>query len=253
MSGETVYEIRITGILDAKWSAAFTPLSLISRQDDTILSGPIRDQSELFGILMKLRDMGLHLISVQSNPVPVPVVSTFPVLTTSRLVLREFSLQDAPAVFDIFHLEQINQWLETDTLQTIEQAEERVRSRMQLFHDRLGIRWAITLKEDPGRLIGSCGFFSVRRGTHTMEAGYELHPAYWYKGYMTEALQALLDYAFSEQAFRPVHRVEAIVAPGNIASIRLLEKFGFIREGLRREFGLWGGAYQDVFLYALLK
>jgi ribosomal-protein-alanine N-acetyltransferase len=155
-------------------------------------------------------------------------------------------------VFEILRREDVGAWLEIDPILSIQQAEERVRGRMGLFRDKMGVRWAITLRADPRRLVGSCGYFSVRRGTATVETGYELHPDYWRQGLMTEALQAMIQYSFSDQALLPVHRIEALVAPGNIASIRLLEKLGFAREGLRREFGFWGGRYQDVYLYALL-
>lgn len=176
----------------------------------------------------------------------------FPVLTTDRLLLREFSLEDAPAVYEIFSRQDFNQWLETEPLQSLVEAETRVRDRMSLFHNKMGFRWAITLCENPSKIIGSCGYFHVRRGTQTYEAGFDLHPDHWRQGLMTEALRAVLAYSFSAQALLPVHRIEAIVMPDNTASIRLLEKLGFIREGVRREFGFWKGRYQDVFLYALL-
>lgn len=176
----------------------------------------------------------------------------FPMLTTDRLFLREFSLEDAPAVFDILRREDVGAYLEIEPITTLNQAEERVRGRMGLFKDKLGVRWAITLRSAPARLIGSCGYFSVRRGTATVETGYELHPDYWRQGLITEALQAMIRYSFSDQALMPVHRIEALVVPENIPSIRVLEKLGFAQEGLRREFGFWGGRYQDVYLYALL-
>lgn len=176
----------------------------------------------------------------------------FPILRTQRLLLREFSLEDVPAVFDILRREDVNTWLETDTLQSIAEVEARVKSRMGLFPDRMGVRWAITLLEKPAEVIGSCGYFHVRRGTQTFETGFELHPAFWRKGIMTEALQAMIPFAFSAYRPTPVHRMEALVIPENIASLRLLEKLGFECEGRRREFGYWKGRYQDVFLLALL-
>jgi ribosomal-protein-alanine N-acetyltransferase len=176
----------------------------------------------------------------------------FPALNTDRLLLREFSLDDVPTVFAIMSREDINAWLETDPMQSIEEAERRVRSRMGLFNDKMGFRWAITLRSDPTKVIGSCGYFSVRRGTATVETGYELHPDYWRQGLMTEALQAMIDFSFGAQELMPVHRIEALVSPCNAGSIRLLEKLGFVREGLRREFGFWKGRYQDVYLFALL-
>jgi len=176
----------------------------------------------------------------------------FPVLCTERLLLREFTTEDIPGVFAIFSREIVNQWTETDTMHSMEEAETRVKSRMNLFKDRLGIRWAITPLESPQDVVGSCGFFSVRRGTQTVEIGYDLHPDYWNKGLMTEALRELVRFSFAPGSMVPVHRMEALVIPENLPSIRVLEKLGFEREGRRREFGFWKGRYQDVDLYALL-
>lgn len=178
--------------------------------------------------------------------------ASFPVLFTERLLLRAFTMEDIPAVFAIFNREDVNTWTETDTMRSMEEAEMRVKNRMSLFKDRQGIRWAITLRENPKDIIGSCGFFSVRRGTQTVETGYDLHPDYWNKGLITEALREMIWFSFGPGSPVPVHRIEALVMPGNIASIRVLEKLGFAQEGLRREFGFWKGCYQDVCLYALL-
>ena len=69
---------------------------------------------------------------------------------------------------------------------------------------------------------------------------------------MTEALRAVIQFGFGNQDLMQVHRIEALVAPGNLASNRLLEKLGFVQECLRREFFFWNNCYQDVYLYALL-
>jgi [ribosomal protein S5]-alanine N-acetyltransferase len=256
MPDKDVCEIRLKSVLDARWSPLFEPLRLVPLQDMTLLTGPFQDQSELFGILCKIRDMGLQLLSVQIQPTHaegVPQrVHSFPVLTTRRLLLREFSVEDVPGVFEILHRPEVNRWLETAPIKTMQESGARVQARINLFKDQMGCRWAICLRENADQVIGSCGYFHVRRGTHTMEAGYELHPGYWKQGIMSEALQAIIRFCFGEKNPFPVHRIEALVAPGNAASIRLLEKLGFEREGLRREFGFWNGCYQDVYLYALL-
>ena len=251
MADHISYEFRVKGVLEARWSSWFAPLEILSQADDTLIAGPIRDQSELFGTLLKIRDVGLQLISV--GPSRLPVFSApFPQLTTERLLLREFMLSDAPAVFDILRRPEVNQWLETALLQSLDEVQARLRSRMGLFRDGMGFRWAITLRQQPEQVIGSCGFFSVRRGTQTVECGYELHPDHWGKGIMSEALQAMIAFALDPHNPLPVHRIEALVAPGNVASIRLLEKLAFTCEGTRRQFGFWKGSYQNVLLYALL-
>ena len=124
---ETVYELRVKGVLEDRWSAWFAPLEIFSQADETLIAGPIRDQSELFGTLLKIRDMGLPLISVtpaRRPAFPMP----FPQLTTERLLLREFNPGDAPMVLDILRRPEVNQWLETDPLQSIEEAQVRIRA-----------------------------------------------------------------------------------------------------------------------------
>ncbi|HSQ27156.1 MAG TPA: GNAT family N-acetyltransferase [Anaerolineales bacterium] len=256
MSKETTYKIHVREILDPKWEAIFSPLQLIPLNHETIITGLVQDQAALFGILIKIRDLGLQLISVNTVPEQdrkaQQVETDFPILTSERLLLREFSLTDIPAVFDIFSRPEVVKWVEGDLFENMSRAETRVKERMDLFHKQRGCRWAIALRESPMDSIGSCGYFHVRKGSHTWEIGYDLHPAYWGQGLMSEALQTMIEFCLSTQNHVTIHRLEALVDPGNTASIRLLEKFGFDRECLRREFGLWNNRYQDVLLYALL-
>ena len=67
MPEETTYEIRVRDVLDEKWRAYFAPFTLTFGADETILTGMAHDQAELFGVLLKIRDLGLRLVSV--NPV----------------------------------------------------------------------------------------------------------------------------------------------------------------------------------------
>jgi hypothetical protein len=62
------YEIHIGNILDEKWAAYLAPFKLSSGVDETVLTGVVNDQAELFGVLLKIRDFGLRLVSVM--PVP---------------------------------------------------------------------------------------------------------------------------------------------------------------------------------------
>lgn len=64
--GAKVYEIRVVGVLEQRWSAWFDGMAITPLANgDTLLAGPIRDQSALHGLLNKIRDMGLTLLSVQ--------------------------------------------------------------------------------------------------------------------------------------------------------------------------------------------
>ena len=59
------YEIRVKGILDRRWAAWFEDLEVRSDGAETIISGPVADQAALHGLLAKVRDLGLFLISVR--------------------------------------------------------------------------------------------------------------------------------------------------------------------------------------------
>ncbi len=64
MPEETTWEIHIREVLDDKWAAWFAPFILIHAADGTILTGTLHDQAELFGVLLKIRDSGLTLVSL---------------------------------------------------------------------------------------------------------------------------------------------------------------------------------------------
>jgi hypothetical protein len=65
------YEIRLTGHLDARWAAWFDGLA-VSREGDgtTLISGPVADQAALHGLLQRVRDLGLPLVSVTRDETP---------------------------------------------------------------------------------------------------------------------------------------------------------------------------------------
>ncbi len=59
------YEIRVKGVLDGRWTAWFEDLQVSSDGEETVISGPVADQAALHGLLNKVRDLGLFLISVR--------------------------------------------------------------------------------------------------------------------------------------------------------------------------------------------
>ena len=78
--GSGRYEIRVQGRLESRWAAWFDGLALIAENDGTTtIHGPVVDQAALHGLLRKLRDVGLPLLSVTQ----VPPIQTAPSRTTS--------------------------------------------------------------------------------------------------------------------------------------------------------------------------
>jgi [ribosomal protein S5]-alanine N-acetyltransferase len=174
--------------------------------------------------------------------------TTFPTLTTARMVLRQVQAEDAEALFAIKSDAQVTaQYGQephhslVDTLRWIERLQADYPRRESLF-------WTISLIEN-GRVIGGCPYWNFSGDHRVAEIGYELHPSFWNQGYMSEALKAILDYGFGEME---LHRVEATPFADNLASCALLEKMGFTYEGRLRERHAFGGKFLDQLYYGLL-
>lgn len=177
-------------------------------------------------------------------------MSDFPVIRTPRLILRELCPADVPALFAIHSDADAMQWFGTDPMTDDQQAEQLL---AQFASWRTlpnpGVRWGIERQSEPG-LLGTCGLFKWNRPWRSCAVGFELGRGAQGQGLMTEALEAILDWGFAHMA---LNRIEAQVHPQNLASLRLLERMGFVREGLSRQAGYWLGAHHDLVQYGLLR
>ena len=100
-------------------------------------------------------------------------------------------------------------------------------------------------------LVGGLTLANVRRGVaQTGSLGYWIGAPHARRGYMTAAVKAIVPFAFVTLR---LHRLEAACIPTNAASVGLLEKCGFTREGYAREYLCINGTWQDHLLYARLK
>lgn len=108
----------------------------------------------------------------------------------------------------------------------------------------------LIFREPDGALVGGITLANVRRGiVQAGTVGYWTGAPYAGRGYMTTALRLLLPTLFGELN---LHRVEAACIPGNAASVRVLEKCGFVREGLARRYLCINGVWQDHLLFGML-
>jgi ribosomal-protein-alanine N-acetyltransferase len=173
----------------------------------------------------------------------------FPVLETERLVLRRIILQDAPAFFD-FRSDPEVQRHNGGALTRIEEAADLVALFETGYRERSRIEWGVTLKGTDHRVIGDFGYANWSRAHRRAEVGYCLSRAHWRQGLAIEALTAIVAFGFHRME---LHRIHACLWAENLASVRLLERLGFQREGtLRGEY--WAdGAFHDETLYALLR
>ncbi|MGB3638456.1 MAG: GNAT family N-acetyltransferase [Rivularia sp. (in: cyanobacteria)] len=161
------------------------------------------------------------------------MLSIFPELETQSLILREVHQSDAKDIFQHFSDKNILKYHDLEAFTNIEQAKELIKSFYEKFHSQRMIRWGIAKKED-NIIIGTCGY-NWAKNHFCAEIGYELSQAYWRKGIMTEALTALIKFGFEKME---LNRIQATVMLENTASMKLLQKLGFVEEGILREYGL---------------
>ena len=128
----------------------------------------------------------------------------------------------------------------------------RRRLRQQIKEWRNGEAYSLFLFTNEGRrLAGGINLSNVRRGVaQTASVGYWMGQPFAGQGLMTDALRAILPFVFDELR---LHRLEAACLPTNAASIALLEKAGFRREGYAREYLCINGVWADHLLYARLR
>jgi len=173
----------------------------------------------------------------------------FPLIETERLALRNVSAKDAKDMFTYLSDQDVVQHMGLEPYKSSEEVMEEINWYKSIWENGTGIRWCITLK-DEDTVIGSCGFLNMQQKHYKAEIGYELSRNYWGQGIASEALEAVLAYGFEHLN---LERIEALIEPLNTSSQRLVEKHGFLREGLLRHYEYTCGKFDDLYMYSILK
>jgi ribosomal-protein-alanine N-acetyltransferase len=175
--------------------------------------------------------------------------SMFPTLSSGQVVLREWQPDDAADLF-VWRSDPEVQRFNSAPMQDVAEAAELIKMMRSGYAAHLSIHWAVALAGNP-RAIGLFGFSLWDRFHNRAEVGYDLRRDDWGRGIATQALQALLEFGFTRMH---LNRVEAQTIADNHESVRLLQRIGFRREGLRRAYSLEDdGIYHDGAIYGLLR
>jgi len=173
----------------------------------------------------------------------------FPFLETERLSLRPMNEGDGKEMFFLRSDEGVMKYIDRPRAQNIDDAIAFVKMISDNIAANNTIAWALTLKGDD-TLIGNISLWRLEKEHYRGELGYVLHPNHHGKGIMSEALQAVVGYAFGPMG---LHSIEANVNPENAASINILERNGFVREGYFKENFYSNGKFLDSAVYSLVK
>jgi RimJ/RimL family protein N-acetyltransferase len=172
-----------------------------------------------------------------------------PTIPALRVVLRHLTEDDVDALFAIFSNPEVMRYWSTLPMTDRREALDLLEHVHGSFRRGTLFQWGVARRGDD-LVIGTCTLFNFETDNRRAEIGYALGREHWGQGYMREALEALLGYAFGEL---DLQRLEADVDPRNSSSIRSLERLGFQREGYLRERWRVGGDVQDALFFGLLR
>ena len=172
----------------------------------------------------------------------------FEYLETARLRLRKLT--------DVDYEQLLITASDADIMQILGISEQEVQKEKQKaergfgMYNKAMVMFQIMQKQS-NQVIGLCGFHIWYIQHNRAELGYMLNDDnHKQKGYMTEVLPHVLSYGFNQI---DLHRIEALVAPHNVPSLKLLNKHSFKQEGLLKQHYFKNGVYEDSAIFALLK
>lgn len=172
----------------------------------------------------------------------------FPVLSTSRLILRALRTSDLDDLYEYASDPEIDQYVPWEHYKNIDEARENLNEFLEEYKkDGFGA-WGIEHRTDK-KLIGITNISIPHRINRRVEVGYTISRTYWGKGYATEAIQAVIHFGFETMK---LVRIEAVVLPENLASARVLEKSGMQFEGILHSYQIRKNKPCDLRMYAIV-
>lgn len=145
----------------------------------------------------------------------------FPELKTQRLLLRQVLSTDAEAVMKIRGSEEAMRYIPRPRAKTIEDALGVVEMLINGINEGKSINWAISNIENPSEIYGIMGYVNFYPELNKAEIGYMLHPDYWGKGYVPEAIMAIEKFGFEQINLQSI---EAKIDPRNENSRKILQR-----------------------------
>ena len=177
------------------------------------------------------------------------IFESFPELNTQRLILRQITQEDDKSLLEVLSDEDTCKYLTHNAVNDIEGIKRMIGGMQRFFDEKQRIRWGIAQKTD-NVLIGHCGFFDIDRFNCSAEISYCIKRELWGQGLMTEAVDAMLRFGFEDYG---LNRIVANVIKDNAGSVKVLQKLGFVQEGILRESLLKNGQYHDLIAFSILK
>ncbi len=175
--------------------------------------------------------------------------SPFPILESERLRFRKLTITDAPEILKLRGNPETMKYIPRPLINDIDGSLAHIKMINDKIDENNDINWAVTEKGN-NKCIGIMGFYRTQPEHFRTELGYMITPEHWGKGYVTEAVTVLLDFAFNSLQF---HSIEAVIDSRHTASERVLQKVGFVKEAHFKENFYYNNEFTDTVIYSLLK
>jgi len=172
-------------------------------------------------------------------------------IITNRLVLNEISWGDLEDIHQLDSYPEVVEFNTNGIPNSIDETKEAIRPYIEgkEISPRKFYNWRI-LKKDSREFIGLAGISFSLNKFNLGEIYFKLSPKHWGQGYATEVSKKLINTGF--EIFK-LHRIEAGTVKENIKSVKVLEKSGMSKEGLRRKIVPIGEEWKDGYLYAIIE
>lgn len=175
-------------------------------------------------------------------------------LTTERLILHVENNSKAAEVLNFYtrnkHIFEPFEPTRPTNFYTLSYQKASMEYEFQEIMKGKTLRYYIYLREDPEVIIGSVNFSNIQSAPFSRASiGYKLDEAYQGYGYAYEACEAAIASLFEDYR---LHRIDARIAPENISSIKLIERLGFVYEGIEYQGVEVNGSYKDHYRYGLI-
>ena len=169
----------------------------------------------------------------------------FPSMITENLHLRAVTPDDAELYHRLLSVPEVTRFTDIPDSPTQKRSERFVSWMSRLHQKGHGCAWVLEDKQTQV-LMGAIRINEIHKKEKLGVLGYELHPQFWGKGLMSEALAAVVTCGHEHFS---LNRLEAWTLPGNDASDRVLLKNGFCYEGTLRQKAFFKGSYQDLRMF----
>jgi [ribosomal protein S5]-alanine N-acetyltransferase len=176
-------------------------------------------------------------------------ISDIPTLETDHYVLKGMTIGDSPQLLSFMSHKETMKFITPNPVQSIDEMRETISRYLTGFMEQKGIPWVIIHRES-GEVIGQFRLHKLNLWHRKVEMGAIIKEDFQRKGVMTEILQVILPYVFDSLE---LNRLVGDIFAENEGSRKLLEKFGFQKEGVLRDTDFDGERFHDTVVYSMLR